>query len=314
MGLDTPILMIVFNRPDKTQQVIKALEAVQPQRIFVAADGPRKDLSADAADCNEVRDLFEHLRWPCEVIKLYRPENLGVHFNPRFALKWFFEQVEEGIILEDDCVPGEDFFYYCKALLEKYRHNESIFTINGGNLGFQLNNGYSYTFSRFMNMTGWATWRRSEQAVDYDLNTWRQVKKPTWFLYKYLRQNIFDFDINWYRYWAYRFNLTITQREIKWWDYQWIYHQLTHKKFSIVPGKNLVTNIGFDGSASNLSDPGNPAANIPIAQLDFPLLHPPNLAVDLQYEEDFVKWVWCYHKRLPVLFYIKSFISKLLKR
>ena len=309
-----PILMIVFNRPDKTKRVLQALEKIKPARIFVAADGPRLNIADDAENSLAVRKLFDNLAWPCEVHRLFQSQNLGVALNPRKGLTWFFHHVEEGIILEDDCVPGEDFFPYCRELLAYYRTDARVFTINGGNLGYELTNGNSYTFTRFMNMTGWATWRRSFLMIDYDLKGWCKTKQPLFYVYSYLRQHLFDFDINWYKYWRLRFDLSIDAEKTKWWDYHWIYNQLVNKKVSIVPCRNLVTNIGFDDTATSVTDSNNPAANVPVNKMIFPLKHPTSIKVDMKYEENIVKEKWCSYKRLPFIFYIKMYVSKLAGR
>ena len=314
---DKPILIIVYNRPGLTRQVLQAIKKVKPNRLYVCADGPKPDNDIDLANCTAVRNIFESIPWPCEVKRLFHPRNLGVALSPRKGLSWFFQEEEEGIILEDDCVPGLDFFPFCEQLLEKYRNNSKIFTINGGNLGYKNESGDSYTFSRFMNMTGWATWRRTAQSIDYDLKGWQQTKRPYLSLYKMLRNDNTDIDINWWRYWKYRFDRTIAHNNVRWWDYHWIFNQLYNKQYSIVPAMNLVTNIGFGDQASNTFEPTNPAGNIPIQKLQFPLSHPIKLKADRVYEENFLKKIWCYHHRIsPIMWLrirVKSFLSSKLK-
>ena len=129
-----------------------------------------------------------------------------------------------------------------------------------------------------------------------------------------MRQNIFDTDINWYKYWQHKFDLTIGSGNVTWWDWQWIWHQTLHQQLSVVPAVTLVSNIGFDADATHTQQPNNPAANIPVKSLAQTLKHPGQVKADLIYEEKYVKWVWCYHKRLPAGFYLKQFISKLFKK
>ncbi len=308
----TAVLLIIFNRPDSTQKVFDSIRRAKPSKLYVAADAPRAGNSNDEMKCRSTRAVTENIDWPCEVKRLYQKENLGCSLGPRAAFDWFFSQEKEGIILEDDCVPHQDFFVFASSMLNLYRNDQRIISINGSNLGYQLNNGESYTYSRFMNMWGWATWADRAQSIDYSLSEWKQVQQPLWFLYQHMRQRIFDTDINWYQYWKHKFDMTITEETITWWDWQWIYHQLTTRQLSIVPAVNLVSNIGFHSDATHTNEAENPAANIPTQPLPFPLKHPLLIKPDFVYEENYVKWVWCYHKRLLAIFYIKQFISRYL--
>jgi hypothetical protein len=308
-----PVLLILFNRPATTQKVFEAIRCAQPARLYIAADAPRPGNKSDEENCRVTRSVTENIDWPCEVKRLNQEHNLGCSFGPRAAFDWFFSQEPEGIILEDDCVPHLDFFDFAQVMLDRYRNDQRILSINGSNLGYQLNNGKSYTYSRFMNMWGWATWADRAQAIDYSLSEWKQVRKPLWFLYQCMRQGLFDNDINWYKYWQHKFDLTVTKETITWWDWQWIYHQLTHRRLSIVPAVNLVTNIGFDADATHTHEGSNPAANIHTQALQKPIQHPVKMKPDFVYEEHYVKWVWCYHKRMEfkhfILFGFKSFFK-----
>ena len=156
-----------------------------------------------------------------------------------------------------------------------------------------------------MNMWGWATWADRANSIDYELKEWRMVKRPLWFLYIKMRQQLFDMDINWYKYWKHKFDLTITQDLISWWDWQWIYHQITNHKLSIVPAVNLVTNIGFNEDGTHTHECGNPASNLPLHSIVDSLIHSEKIKADFVYEEKFVKCVWCYHKRTNFFDYIK---------
>lgn len=307
------VLLIIFNRTNTTQKVFEAIRRAQPARLYVAADAPRLYNSADEEKCHATRAVTENIDWPCEVKRLYQNENLGCSFGPRAAFDWFFSQEPEGIILEDDCVPHPDFFIFASDMLDLYRDDKRIISINGSNLGYELNNGNSYTFSRFMNMWGWATWADRAKSIDYSLEKWLNIKNPHLFLYRKMRQGLFDFDINWYKYWKHKFDFTINNKIITWWDWQWIFHQMSNRQLSIVPAVNLVSNIGFDENATHTQEISNPAANIPSGSMDFPIIHPSKIKPDFIYEEQYVKWVWCYHKRLPILFYIKQFLSRLIK-
>ena len=152
-----PILFLVFNRPETTALVFQEIRKVRPQQLFVAADGPRPDRTGEAEKCAEVKKIVAAVDWPCEVKTLFRDNNLGCRVAVSSAINWFFENVEEGIILEDDCLPHPDFFRFCNELLDYYRNDERIMHIGGNN--FQFVNKYgksSYYFSHYAHIWGWA--------------------------------------------------------------------------------------------------------------------------------------------------------------
>ncbi len=300
MSVTPPILFITFNRPHTTQKVFEAVRQARPRKLYVSNDAPRKGNVEDEAKSVAVRSIVQQVDWLCEVKYLFHDENLGCSLGPRAAFDWFFSFEEEGIILEDDCLPDQSFFPYCAELLERYRNDSRIISISGCNLGYRLSSKDSYSFSKFMNMWGWATWKRSAMKIDYTLTEWKTERKPVFSLYQRLSQNAFDFDIGWFKYWKHKFDLTVSKKIITWWDWQWIYHQTRDKQYSIVPSVNLVKNLGFGENATHTKDEHNPAAQIEIFCISVPLTHPLKVRNDVSYEETYVKWVWCYHKRVRV--------------
>lgn len=307
---DTPVLFIIFNRPDTTRKVFDSIANIKPRRLYVAADGARAGNVNDELRCAQVREIIEEINWEGTIKKLYRQENLGCFKAVSEAINWFFQQEEMGIIIEDDCLPNRDFYFFCQEMLYRFKDNHKIISVNGSNLGYKLNNGNGYTFSRFMNMWGWATWKRSAASIDYKLREWKN-KRQLHFLHKRLRNHFFDFDINWYKYWQEKFDLLEGSVNPSTWDWQWIYNQLDYRQLSVVPAVNLVSNLGFNADATHTHLPDNPAANLPVYSLSFPLQHPVTIAVDYCYEEEYVKKKWCYYNRLPKLFYIKKYIKNL---
>lgn len=298
----TPILFIVFNRPDTTRVVFDAIRSAKPLKLYIAADAAREDHHTDEERTRAVKEIVSKVDWPCEVQHLYADKNLGCGIAVSNAINWFFRHEEEGIILEDDCVPHPDFFPFIAQMLERFRNDHRVISISGSNLGYHGAEAGSYLFSRFMNMWGWATWRSRAATIDYSLAKWKNNKHPFWWLHYHLRQHLFDLDLGWYRLWKIKFDKVTEDKKFTW-DWQWNYQQLNEGQLSVVPSVNLVSNIGFneDGTHTKASD--NPAANIPTHSLAFPLVHPSEIAPDHLYEEKYVKWVWCYHKRMnPVKF------------
>ena len=159
-ALTTPVVLIAFNRPQLTERTLAALRAVRPERLFVVADGPRASHPEDAALCAEVRALVDGVDWACHVEKKYAERNLGLEANVELGLDWVFAQVEEAIVLEDDCIPDPTFFAYATELLDRYRDVPRVWMVSGDNKDVprELFAGDSYAFTSWASVWGWATW------------------------------------------------------------------------------------------------------------------------------------------------------------
>lgn len=291
--MSSAVLLIIFNRPVTTQKVFDAIRTAKTSKLYISADAPRARNERDSVNCIEAKNITENIDWPCEVKRLYQEKNLGCSHGPRAAFDWFFSHEEEGIILEDDCVPHPDFFAFATCMLERFRENKKIISINGSNLGYEPKDNKSYSFSRYMNMWGWATWADRARTIDYSLEDWKQVENPTQYLHLKLRNHFFDYDTNWYRYWIHKFDLTTTTENLSWWDWQWVWHQIKNDQFSVVPSANLVKNIGFSEEATHTKMSSNPSAGIKTDSLHLPLIHPGEIKNDHRYEQERVKKIWC---------------------
>ena len=177
-SLETAILILLFNRPETTIRVFDKISQIKPQRLYIASDGPRKNIDGEKEKVKKVREIATRVDWPCEVKTLFRNENLGCKKGVSSAITWFFEQEEQGIILEDDCVPNLDFFTFCESLLDRYAEDERVSVITGNN--FQNNKwrgDASYYFSKYNHCWGWASWRRSWKDYQGDIKFWPKWKK-----------------------------------------------------------------------------------------------------------------------------------------
>jgi hypothetical protein len=291
----TPILFLVFNRPEETRLVFEVIRKLEPKCLYIAADGPRLNRAGENELCDEVQTIVAQVDWVCEVKKLFRDKNVGCKKAVSEAITWFFENVEQGIILEDDCLPDSSFFPYCEELLERYKDDESIISIGGTNLGYTFSGDHSYAFSRFMNMWGWATWRRSAKLVDYDMGKWKNMRFKNVFLHCKLQDNLFSLDYNWIKFWKNYFNLTLLGK-IDTWDYQWIFTQLYFNKKAVFPAQNLVKNIGFTENATHTIFPDHPITQLNIQSIVLPIKHPDKINIDLHYEKKCIKKVWFSYK------------------
>jgi hypothetical protein len=241
--LETSVLFLVFNRPSTTKQVFEAIRRARPPRLYVAADGPRDGIDGDRAQLEEVRKIVTAVDWPCEVKTLFRDYNLGCKIAVSSAISWFFDNEDQGIILEDDCLPSQSFFWFCESLLDKYHADKRISMITGGNYSSGTH-VEDYLFSQYSIIWGWATWRdRWIGSYDVNMGDWPSYKKS-----KEMDTLIKSKRI--LKYW-----ITIFERTylglINTWDYQWHYTNLRRRRLSIVPKINLISNIGVSIDATH---------------------------------------------------------------
>lgn len=244
---DTPLLLIAWRRPHTLRQVIDAIRPVAPTCLFVACDGPNPERPGEAEKVADTRQMIENeIDWPCQIERLYSDVNQGCSIGPIRAISWFFEQVEEGIILEDDCVPHPDFFPYCATLLQRYRHDTRVWCISGNNFqDGQWRGDGSYYFSRYNHGWGWASWRRCWQHFDAGLNQWPALRDSG------LLKTVFEDPVEgefWSRIWQQTHKKSVP---ITWWDYQWAFTCLANGGLTALPNRNLVSNVGFGADATH---------------------------------------------------------------
>jgi hypothetical protein len=269
----SPILLLVFNRPDTTLQVLEAIRVAKPPRLYVAADGPRQDREGETERCADVRRIATNVDWPCEVNTLFQERNLGCKLGPVSGISWFFRHEEEGVILEDDILPLPSFFAYCDELLERYRDDERVGLISGNNLiSKRFTPQDSYFFSRYMHVWGWASWRRAWEHYDVDVRAW-----PAWRDRGGLR-SISDGNRLFESCWRDVFDRAF-RGEADWWSYQWLLACWVHGMLAALPARSQTQNLGFgpDSTHTRGSAPTYVRESISQALL-FPLQHPSRVA------------------------------------
>ncbi|ELY55681.1 hypothetical protein [Natronococcus jeotgali] len=168
---ETPVAVFLYNRPDTTARMIEAVAAVEPETLYVVANGPVDE--RDAERCAAARAAVEdRIDWDCDVRRTYRERNHGVS-SVHEGIDWVFEREQEAIFVEDDCVPNESFFEFCEAMLERYRDDERIMSVNGTNrLETWKTDRRDYHFVTYQGVWGWATWRRAWEHYDPEMREW----------------------------------------------------------------------------------------------------------------------------------------------
>ena len=275
------VLFIIFNKREETKRVFDVIRSQQPNRLFIAADGPRVDKEGEAEKCRYVREwVLQHIDWPCEVKTLFRDQNVGCGLGPSKAITWFFENVDEGIILEDDCLPNDTFFRFSVELLERYRNNPKISIISGNN--FQLiqpmSLGTDYYYSLFPSTNGWAAWKRSWEAYEYHIISWPTLNKKKFlgFLFKEKKYQLF---------WKQLFDWAYEKKPDDCWDIQFHYHCMKRNQLAVIPAANLISNIGYGPDATHSQDPTSYFANVPTHEITRPFRHPDKILRNYEADE-----------------------------
>ena len=273
--LKTPIAYIVFNRPRHTRETFAAIRAQQPHTLLIIADGPRDGHPTDAERCRETREIVEHIDWPCNVLRNYATKNLGCKLRVSSGLDWVFQQVERAIILEDDCLPNDDFFSFCDTLLDRYEQDESVWVITGNNFQRGTKRGEAaYYFSKYNHCWGWATWRRAWQHYRVDIPFWPNWKdtadwrkRTSGAIERKVWSGLLD---------------RVKKGEIDTWDYQWTACVWHHGGLTATPNANLVTNIGFGPDATHTVATGDQAGlpSEPLGHLTHPRVIQQDRAAD----------------------------------
>lgn len=264
--LTTPVVFIIFNRPDTAEKVFSQIAKVKPQKLLVIGDGARPAKDGEIDMVMKTRAILKKVDWECEVITNFSTVNLGCMKRVSSGLDWVFSLVEEAIILEDDCLPDISFFRFCQELLEKYRLDNRISMIGGSN--FQGNKKYgngSYYYSRYAHIWGWATWSRAWKKYDVNAAIW-----PEFYRENCLNGLIKSRDEQ--RHWIKVF-FGVFKGDIDTWDYQWVLTAWSQGWLSIIPNTNLISNIGFGAGATHTTS-ASLLSNMPAGEMSFPLEHP----------------------------------------
>ena len=270
----TSVLLITFNRPDHTARVLAAIREQRPDDLYVFQDGARSDHPEDKEKCAQVREAIARLvDWDCQLHTCYAEQNLGCGAGPMTGISWFFSQVDEGIVMEDDCLPHPDFFGYCEELLERYRNVPEVRFINSTLYDDRWSCEASYGFSRYMVTGAWAGWKRTWQGFDLDLKNLDA---------KRFRKHVLQLtgnrgEANWW--YAIVREIQQDERKKSYWDFQMQIHLFRESALTIHPRVNLVSNIGFDSEGTHTFTNEDQRGDRPVFPI-LPLIHPSEMTVD----------------------------------
>lgn len=270
-----PVLFLIFNRPEPTRRSFERIRMAKPPKLFVAADGPRKHIRGEVELCEATRKIVDSVDWDCKLEVLFRSENLGCGIAVSSAISWFFDHVEEGIILEDDCMAHPAFFRYCHKLINDYRDQDEIMMISGVNLlPLEHQDKSKYHMSRFPLVWGWATWKRAWLKFDGQMcKLGNLIRDGSW--------KDFDDDLDVSYYWMRCF---CRCSQINTWDYQWVFSILINRGIVINAGVNLIENIGIGEDSTHTSEGvARPLTTIEIGDFE-KLTEPVGSEVDMEFD------------------------------
>lgn len=289
-----PVLLIYFNRPECLEKTFSSIRKVKPEKLYLFHDGPRTDRADDVKKINECEKIVSNIDWPCIIKTNYNKENLGCGVGPYTAINWVFEFEECAIVLEDDCVASESFFPFCTEMLERFKNDQRIFMITGCNLEIKSDVSSSYFFGYSGTNWGWATWKRNWKEMDFECK-FVEHKEEFKMLSKFLKHIEGLKGTIEAKCFSETHNKLMEKENVNYWDVQWQATRYLNHQLSIIPQKNLITNIGLGPNSTHAKKRRIPAKNYSTPgvvhfcynqnyELIFPLIHPTYLIQNTAYD------------------------------
>jgi hypothetical protein len=254
------VLLLGFCRADNFIQVAERVGAAGVNTIYVALDGPRDGRPGDIDNLNRIKAFVDQMEKGCIIHRLYREHNLGCARAVSEAITWFLDDCEEGIILEDDCLPDVSFFSYCAQMLDHYRHDTRIMQIAGFNKlsGSYLNDKH-YFFSQVGWCWGWATWKRAWALFDPEMKALAELEHEPFMLhYPFGRERVRRFK-------------RICDAKMNSWYYPWGFSFTINHGLTVVPCHSLVQNTGIKSSRSVSNGKAQPVHKIETTPFPLPI-------------------------------------------
>ena len=282
---DVAVLCIFFARPEQFRKSFEQVKKARPRVLLLWQDGPREGRPDDIENIMKCREIAEDIDWECEVHKNYHEKNMGCDPSTFYSHKWAFSIVDKCIILEDDIVPSETFFPFCKELLDKYENDTRVDRICGQTLyGGVPDKRFSYFFGRSGSSWGWASWRRVAE-------TWQEN-------YEFLDDEYYlDLGRRRFGHKSYSASVEIAREQRKggfpYWEKVIGFRTTLNSGLVIYPTVNMVENVGTSENATHAPDN---IAELPkeiqqmfitrAEDIEFPLKHPPYVIEDYHYFEE----------------------------
>jgi hypothetical protein len=316
-NFSTPILFLVFNRPDVTKKSFNVIRSIKPSKLYISSDGPRAGNENDLKSCGEVREIISNIDWNCEVQMKFNDNNLGCKLSVSSAIDWFFNNEEMGIIIEDDILPSISFFNYCEEMLIRFKDCEEVGVISGCNLLNNYESNSSYFFSNYPNIWGWATWKRVWKKYDLNMNNYLN-----WISGNNLNKLVPNIPFFAF-YWKDQLD-AVYYNKIDTWDFQFYYMMWSNSYLSVIPNNNLILNLGYNNNATHTNGfVPNFVKLMELQILNFPLNQNLIIRQDFKFDElvsisvyqiSFFTTIKCKIKRMPFIGLLLSYIKQKIKK
>lgn len=244
--VETAVLFETFDRVDYARVVFEHIKKVQPKKLYFYSNKGRLDRPEELRRNNEIRSLTQEIDWKCDLHTFFRDEYVDVYTSLKGAIDWLFDNEEQGIILEDDCVANAPFFQFCDYYLDKYKQCQNIAFITGDNYyeNFKPNN-FDHIVTNTFFMFGWATWRDRWKECDFNLDAGIEINNGILDGY-YENKKILKF---WKKYYTPKLVSFLNRTHC--WDYIFALNCIKKHQYGIAPIDNLVRNIGVFGAHSS---------------------------------------------------------------
>lgn len=293
-SLDISVGIIFFNRPEPLKKTYEIVRQSRPARLFLIQDGERSNHPTDRDNIIKCREVFSNIDWDCEVHTNYSDTNLGCGKRPYTGITWMFSLTDKAVILEDDCVIGDNFLLFCKEMLDRYENDLRIGIISAWNhFGYYDFGGYSYGFTKSVGCGAWATWKNRWNKYDMTIDGLNEYTE------KCLLRDItplYAAKKKLARWKKARIELK-TNDKISYWDHQWGFVRNVNSWLTIVPKYNQMCNIGISEDATHSSSSKLPGRIRRLFYMETPLLespfrHPPFVIADREYDEKYYKLIY----------------------
>lgn len=273
--MDTPVAFFIFRRPETTSRVFQTIRAARPKTLFLIADGPRQGAEFEMKLTEQTRAIVREIDWPCDVHRIYSEKNLGLRDRVLSGLDTVFSKVDRAIILEDDCLPNASFFGFCSELLSRYSAATEVGIVSGFNFSPFYDEKSDYFFSRSTYIWGWATWAETWQAfrASPQVESWSETElqelKPT-----------FASRIQEREFLA----MAKSAENLNTWDISLAVWVRQSNFYTVIPNRNLITNIGFGQEATHTKFEAFDV-QAPVSDYFGPIRHPESIVYDSKIEK-----------------------------
>jgi hypothetical protein len=281
--LSTPVVFILFNRPDLTAQTFERIRRARPTHLYIVADGPREHVEGEVDRCVAARAVVEGIDWDCQVIHDFSPVNLGCKRRVASGLSAAFERFDRAIVIEDDVLVDPSCFDFMHRMLDRFEDDGRVMMITGFNpLGRHRSDERDYHFSYCGSIWGWASWARCWKHYDIDMKRWwlpgvKEKLTATFGSEEVAAPRLAAYD-------------RTAAGLVDTWDFQWSFARILAGGLSVVPATNLVQNLGFRSDATHTRS-NSPMASVPVGSMGRePRMHD-RVEADREYDLAFTRLV-----------------------